>query len=249
MMLRLLLALLCLTACREPSPALKAESKTDTRPLMIAIEDGRGLIFSYFDHRADLRAVERIEKVPADARAETMVTDPTRLLPADNVYVSDLRRRQAGGEYRVWIEPRRSWLDRRMPKTSQLKALARVDLPTLEKKAPKKKVKRPPRKKAKAAAAVAADPPRERPKVALFSTSWCPSCRAARAHLQARKVAFVELDVEKDAEAARQYQAAQTAFRLRPGVVPLILVAGKPLQGFSAAQVDAALAAAGLISR
>ncbi len=248
--------LLALLGCQEPTRAqAPAPPRPDARPLMIAIQDGRGLVFSYFDTRADLRAVERVEQVPEEARAEVMVTDPARLLPSDNIYVADLRKRAASGEYRVWIEPRRSWLDRRMPKTSQLRALARLDPPAEKaapeaKQKPKKKV-RPKRKLgAKSAGAEpAAAAPQARPKVALFSTAWCPSCRAARAHLQARKVAFVELDVEKDAEAAQQYQAAQQAFRLRPGVVPLILVAGKPLQGFSAAQLDAALAAAGLLPR
>ena len=245
-----LLGLLALaSACREGTATREPGTpKPDARPLIITIQDGRGLVFSFFDNRADLRAVERVDQVPEDARAEVMVTDPSRLLPSDNIYVSDLRKRQTSGDYRVWIEPRRTWLDRRMPKTSQLRALARAEAPAGEKKPVKvrKKIKRPPRKKVAEAKTAA---PREQVKVALFSTSWCPSCRAARAHLQSRKVAFVELDVEKDAEAAQQYQAAQTAFKLRPGVVPLILVAGKPLQGFSAAQLDAALAAAGLGAR
>ena len=77
----------------------------------------------------------------------------------------------------------------------------------------------------------------------MFSTAWCPSCKTARQYFQSKRVQFLELDVEKDAQAAQKYQQITAAYRLRAGVVPLLIINGRPLQGFSKPQVDAALAA------
>jgi glutaredoxin len=76
----------------------------------------------------------------------------------------------------------------------------------------------------------------------MFSTSWCPSCRDARQYFASKDVPFVELDVEKNMQARQQYQAIAQKFGLRPGVVPLIMIDGRPFQGFSKPQVQAALA-------
>ena len=78
----------------------------------------------------------------------------------------------------------------------------------------------------------------------LFSTSWCPSCRAARQFFQTRRIRFAERDVEKDPEAAGQYQAIVKQLKLRSGVVPLIVANGRAFQGFNQQQIEAALAAA-----
>ena len=78
----------------------------------------------------------------------------------------------------------------------------------------------------------------------LFSTAWCPSCKAARAFLQSRGVRFVELDVEKSQQAAQQYSAVVQRFGLKRGAVPVIVVNGKAFQGFSRPQIESALAQA-----
>ena len=39
------------------------------------------------------------------------------------------------------------------------------------------------------------------PKVVLFSTSWCPHCKAAKAYLTGKEIPFINRDVELDTDA------------------------------------------------
>ena len=69
--------------------------------------------------------------------------------------------------------------------------------------------------------------------VIIYTTSWCPVCKAAKAHLRSRGVSFIEKDVEKDPAANAEKE------RLAPGSgVPVISVGGKILVGFDAAALD-----------
>jgi glutaredoxin len=65
-------------------------------------------------------------------------------------------------------------------------------------------------------------------KITMYSTSWCGYCRKARSWFQDNGFAFIEKDIEKDSEAAREYQAASGGY----GGVPLIVVNGKSFRGF-----------------
>lgn len=80
-------------------------------------------------------------------------------------------------------------------------------------------------------------------KVLLFSTSWCPSCKTARKYFQSRGIPFVELDVERDPKAMAQYQSIQRAQGLREGVVPVIVIDGRAVQGFAKGRIESLLAA------
>ncbi len=262
------------------TPDLSGTVKPDTIPkLSIADPKGKKLLFSFFDHRAELRTVERRTEVEHIARAEVMVTDPAISLPGDLVYVADLRQKNKDGEYKVWVKLRSEWLDRNMPKISVLSE----PLFPLDPNAPRpkrfillQKKPQPPRKHAflskllavrKKPANVASageetkkDPAEDvnkmvvpeveaPPKVILFSTAWCPACKSARQYLESRSVGFVELDVEKNQLAAQQYQEIQKKFGLRPGVIPLLIINGRVIQGASKSQIDAALAAGSTLSR
>ena len=82
-----------------------------------------------------------------------------------------------------------------------------------------------------AASRVASSSPaaaREEATVELFTTSWCGYCKKAREFFDARGVAFVEYDIEKDSAAAKRKQEIDN----RPGV-PLALVNGQVIHGFS----------------
>jgi glutaredoxin len=222
-------------------PDARAQVRGDTAPALIKVRAGEALLYSFFDDRAELRTVERLEQVLARARGEVLVTDPRHALPGDAVYLADLRKPGKGGDYHVWLDRRGAWLDRVMPRVSQLRrpVLAAAGAPKAPPKLKKKKKRPKPRP-------VAAAPGGGQPRVLLFSTTWCPSCKSARAHLTARGVRFAELDVENDQQAGELYQKLTAAHGLKPGVVPMIVVDGKPMQGFSAPQLDAVLAASGL---
>jgi glutaredoxin len=72
--------------------------------------------------------------------------------------------------------------------------------------------------------------------VVLYATSWCGYCRKARELLRSRGVAFVEHDIERSAEGRRQYEA------LKGRGVPLLVVNGTVIRGYSEQAILAALA-------
>lgn len=66
-------------------------------------------------------------------------------------------------------------------------------------------------------------------RVVMYATSWCPYCRKARNYFRDNGIPFTEYDIEKNAQARREYDA------LGARGVPVILVGKKRMNGFSAA--------------
>ena len=75
----------------------------------------------------------------------------------------------------------------------------------------------------------AAAPGRE---VVLYSTQRCGFCRKARAHFRARGIPYTEYDVETTERGWRDYQ------RMNGQGVPIILIDGERMNGFSASRFD-----------
>lgn len=71
--------------------------------------------------------------------------------------------------------------------------------------------------------------------VVLYATSWCGYCEKTRKLLRERGVPFVEHDIERSPEGRRQYEA------LNGRGVPLLVVKGKVVRGYSAPAILAAL--------
>ena len=63
--------------------------------------------------------------------------------------------------------------------------------------------------------------------VVMYSTSWCPHCKRARAYFASHGIAYRDVDVEKSASGAREFR------ELGGGGVPLILAGGRAMRGFS----------------
>lgn len=73
------------------------------------------------------------------------------------------------------------------------------------------------------------------PAVVMFTTTTCPHCRRARKWLQAKKVRFVEHQLDKDPGKQRLLQEMGREAGLGPGDmegVPLIFVGKKVVRGF-----------------
>lgn len=62
--------------------------------------------------------------------------------------------------------------------------------------------------------------------VTMYSTSWCGYCRKARELFTRQNIAFRELDIEKNADAKKAYDA------LNGRGVPLILIDEQQMTGF-----------------
>ncbi|QJR13589.1 glutaredoxin family protein [Usitatibacter palustris] len=71
--------------------------------------------------------------------------------------------------------------------------------------------------------------------VILYATDWCGYCRATRKFLDDKGIAYVEFDIEKNEEGARQYKA------LNVRGVPILLVKGNVVQGYDPDGILAAL--------
>ena len=74
-------------------------------------------------------------------------------------------------------------------------------------------------------------------KVLLFSTSTCSWCRRAKRYLKERGVAFREINIERDADAARDI-VRKTGQR----GVPVIKIGSRWIVGFDKEQIEKALA-------
>lgn len=72
--------------------------------------------------------------------------------------------------------------------------------------------------------------------VELYVTSWCGWCKKAKSFFKDRGISFIEYDVEKDEKAARRHKELN-----RRGGVPVAVINGKKVLGFSAAAYENAL--------
>ena len=63
--------------------------------------------------------------------------------------------------------------------------------------------------------------------VVMYATTWCPYCAKARDYFAKKGIPFVEHDIEKSAATNAEFK------RLGGRGVPLILVGGEKMSGFS----------------
>ena len=80
---------------------------------------------------------------------------------------------------------------------------------------------------------------RKPPQLVLYTTRGCAHCRQAKRFLRSRHLPFIEYDIGQSRRAWNQFQ------RHGGRGVPLILVAGRPLQGFEPGRLTRLLKQAG----
>lgn len=88
----------------------------------------------------------------------------------------------------------------------------------------------------KARAAAPKDP--QAGELRLFTASWCPHCKRAKAHLAARNLRFTEYDIDTPDGMAAFIQASGRA-------VPLLVSTSGRVQGYSEGKYDQFLSASG----
>lgn len=79
--------------------------------------------------------------------------------------------------------------------------------------------------------------PERHGQVIIYSTSWCPACRHAKAYLRKKGVDFIVKDVEKNKDNMKEMLRKSGGAR----GVPVIDVRGKILRGFNSRALDKAL--------
>lgn len=73
--------------------------------------------------------------------------------------------------------------------------------------------------------------------ITMFSTSWCPHCKRAKAWFAQKGVSYREVDIEASESGRREFDEAGGRG------VPLILVGERRMRGFSEAAMEKLLAA------
>ena len=76
-----------------------------------------------------------------------------------------------------------------------------------------------------------------KPKVELYTTSWCPWCKKAKAFFRSKGIVFTEYDIEKDKEAARRKMQID-----RQQGVPFAVINGEGIHGYNVKAYKDALA-------
>lgn len=74
---------------------------------------------------------------------------------------------------------------------------------------------------------------KKRHRVIVFTTPTCPHCRSAKRYLEQRGISYVEVDVSRDAAAARDMVR-----RTGEQGVPQIEIDGRMVVGFNRAKID-----------
>jgi glutaredoxin len=78
--------------------------------------------------------------------------------------------------------------------------------------------------------------------ITLYTTSWCSSCKTTKAFLEKKGLKYINYDIEKSKEGRERHKVLVKPFRIKGGVgVPLIVVNGISVLGFSESQILAAL--------
>ncbi|WP_035054382.1 glutaredoxin family protein [Andreprevotia chitinilytica] len=72
-------------------------------------------------------------------------------------------------------------------------------------------------------------------KVVLYGTAWCPFCAKAREYLKSKHIAYLDLDVEKQPAAKKQFD------QLGGSRFPVVLIGNRKITGFNPGEFDAAL--------
>lgn len=104
------------------------------------------------------------------------------------------------------------------------------------------KVRNPENKQSGQPAAPAQEPlrtveqPRKTTGVEIFTTSWCSYCKQAIAFLKSKGIRYTEYDIEKDRDALKRKNSLDSS-----GGVPLALINGRIIRGFSRDAYDYAL--------
>lgn len=73
------------------------------------------------------------------------------------------------------------------------------------------------------------------PKVEMYATEWCGYCAKARQFFHANQIAYVEYDIERNAEARARYDA----FKGR--AIPIIFIDGQRINGFNQSYIEKVL--------
>ncbi|MCC6809361.1 MAG: hypothetical protein IT381_18175 [Deltaproteobacteria bacterium] len=173
-----------------------------------------GLLFTYLDETGAQQTTEKLDEIPSERRQAVRVIDLN--VPPEA---------RGAGKWIYLADLREAKPDGSYP----YQALSAVKFDRAVATAPI-------RHKVDEALAQSAK------RVTVYSTSWCGVCSKAKAFLKAKKIDFVERDVEKDESAMVELAEKAKRAKVQPQGVPVIDVYGQLMLGFDEARLTELLA-------
>ncbi len=231
--LALVLVLAGASCRRKPSSATDGG---EVAPLVVS-DTTEGLLLTWIDDKGDFHVEQKVADVPLVGRDAVRVVDPNRDdgTHPDRIFVADLRNAAPDGTYPVRVTTRAEF-------DAIAEARRQKNGPTLASVTTGSDGGGLPSAPQQQAQGTLPDPSAAvRPAVIIYGASWCGACHQAAAYLRKKGVAFVEKDIEADANAAREMRAKLARAGLHAGSIPVLDVRGKVMVGFNPQEVDAAL--------
>jgi glutaredoxin len=218
-------------AChRTPAAAHDAGAVT-----VVVRADTQGLLLTWIDDKGDFHVETSVTDVPLMGRDTVRVIDPRDPVAAqmseDAVSVVDLRQAGPDGAYPAHTMARTAF---------EALAVARREKtgPTLANPFSQGSPQGAPAASGGDSTGAPANIGRA---VVIYGAEWCGACHEAAKYLRHKGVPYVDKDVEKDPDAAREMQQKLAKNGLSGGSIPVIDVRGKVMVGFNPAEIDAAL--------
>jgi glutaredoxin len=220
-------ALVLGAACRKPTPAAPAAEESRLPPL--EVKKDAAWLYTYVDDTGQFATTDKADAVPPRSRRLVRVVDPSKGVldrhDTTNVYVIDLGELLRAGK-------------------TQARPLSRLAFETgalaqLPPGASSLLADRPASYDGGAEEAAATTPGAA--VVTLYGASWCGACKEARRYLAARKIPFVEKDIERDRTAAHELAEKAARMGIPTDRIPILDVRGRLLIGFDQARLEALL--------
>ena len=221
---------LALAGCHKKAGSTGTAKADDA---VVVRDSSEGLLLTWIDDKGDFHVEQKVSDVPLMGRDAVRVVDPNKDegTHEGKVFVVDLRQAKPDGTYPVSTMTREAF-------EKIAEARRETHGPTLA-------------TAASAAASVEAHADATgngttgtgtaRSTVIIYGAEWCGACHEAAAYLRRKGIPFVEKDIEKDPQAAREMQAKLRGAGMRTGSIPVIDVRGKVMVGFSPGSIDDAL--------
>ncbi len=216
-------------ACRRSH----SSAASDPAASVVVRPDSAGLLLTWIDDKGDFHVEAAVSDVPMMGRDAVRVVDPNRDESAhpDQVIVADLRQTGADGAFPVRTMTRADF---------EAMAVARREKagPTMASAAPPAA---PPNGAPPSADTATSKHAASASVVVIYGAEWCSACHQAAKYLRSKGIPYVDKDIEKDPDAAREMQQKLAKSGLHEGSIPVIDVRGKVMIGFNPAEIDAAL--------
>jgi glutaredoxin len=214
--------------CRKPAPAVPPPEESKLAPVEV-VKDGTWL-YTYVDETGSFATVDKPDAVPARSRRMVRVVDPSKgaldRRDTTNVYVVDvdelLRAGKAPAKPLSRLAFETGALAQLPPGASSLLAERPANADAIDAGATPGGAN---------GAAV----------VTLYGASWCGACKEAARYLHARKIPFVEKDIERDPAAAGELREKASRLGIPTNRIPILDVRGRLLIGFDRARLEALL--------